>query len=94
MKITAISQRGKKRDFIDLYWLSLHVQPLLKSIESSMKQYSVRQNQNHILKSLVFFDDADSDPMPPLLFDATWEGIKKYFREETKNIAKRLLGLE
>src|SRR3989344_8336942 len=39
MKITAISQRGKRRDFIDLYWISKNIQPLLKSIESVAIQY-------------------------------------------------------
>ena len=94
MKIVAISQRGKKRDFVDLYWLSKNVQPLIKSIESVEKQYSVRQNFNHILKSLTYFEDADNDPMPPLLFSATWEEIKKFFQREVTTIAKKVMMLD
>lgn len=94
MKITAISQRGKRRDFIDLYWISKNIQPLLKSIESVAIQYSVPQNQSHILKSLVYFDDAEGDPMPTLLFKATWQDIKKYFQSEVPRIAKQIMGLE
>ncbi|MEK7208490.1 MAG: nucleotidyl transferase AbiEii/AbiGii toxin family protein [Patescibacteria group bacterium] len=93
MKITAISQRGRKRDFVDLYWLSRNVQPLAESFKRAQKQYSVRQNPNHIVKSLVYFGDAEADPMPTLFFDATWEDIKKYFRQEVLRIAKKLIGL-
>ena len=43
---------------------------------------------------MTYFDDADKDPMPPLLFQASWEDIKKFFQEETKKIARELLGLD
>lgn len=94
MKIVAISQRGKKRDFIDLYWLCLHTQSLRESIDRTLKQYTVQQNPTHLLKSLVFFDDAESDPMPELFFKADWRTIKAYFRREVPKITKELLGLK
>ena len=94
MKITAISHRGRKRDFVDLYWLCRNVQPLEESFERALNQYSVRQNPNHIIKSMAYFEDAESDPMPTLFFDATWDDIKKYFRAEVTRIARKLIGLE
>ncbi len=94
MKIVAISQRGKKRDFVDLYWLCLHTQSLRESVGQTLKQYTVRQNPNHLLKSLVFFDDAENDPMPELFFKADWRTIKSYFRREVPKVAKSLMGLE
>ena len=94
MKITAVSQRGRKRDFVDLYWLCKNVQPLSESFERAQQQYTVRQNQNHIVKSLVFFDDAEDDPMPTLFFKASWEEVKAYFRKEVPAIAKKIIGLE
>ena len=48
MKIVAVSQRGKKRDFFDLYWISKNMQPLSESIESMQKQYTIKQNPTHI----------------------------------------------
>lgn len=94
MKITAISQRGRKRDFIDLYWLCNHIQPLTESFGRAQRQYTINQNPNHILKSLVYFEDAESDPMPRLFFQTSWEQIKKYFRAEVPRIAKKMLRLE
>lgn len=93
MKIVAISQRGKKRDFVDLYWLCLHTEPLRESIKRTLKQYTVQQNPTHLLKSLVFFDDAENDPMPELFFKADWRTIKSYFRKEVPKVAKSFMGL-
>lgn len=94
MKIAAISQRGRKRDFIDLYWLCNHVQPLSESFARAQQQYTVKQNPNHILKSLVYFGDAESDPMPKLFFKANWEEIKRYFQKEVPRIVKEISHLE
>ncbi|MBI5079306.1 nucleotidyl transferase AbiEii/AbiGii toxin family protein, partial [Candidatus Wolfebacteria bacterium] len=55
MKIIAISHRGKKRDFFDLFWLCQNGYFLKDIILNVDKQYTVRQNLTHILKSLVFF---------------------------------------
>ena len=94
MKITAVSQRGKKRDFVDLYWISKNIQPLEQSIQSVLELYSIKQNENHILKSLVFFEDAESDPMPVLHFEVKWEDVKKFFQTEVPRIAKKIIGIE
>ncbi len=95
MKIIAISQRGKKRDFVDLYWYVKNCAPLLSIVEKLKRQYpTVAHNFQHIIKSLTYFDDADKDPMPPLLFDARWDDIKRFFQEEAVKTAKELLGLD
>lgn len=95
MKIIALSQRGRKRDFVDLYWYANHVSPLAGVIEKLPRQYpTVAHNFHHIIKSMLYFDDAENDLMPALFFDATWDEIKKYFRAEVPRIAKKLIGLE
>ena len=93
MKITAVSQRGRKRDFFDLYWLSLHILPLEKSLERVKHQYAVDQNFNHILKSLVYFEDAEDDPEPDIFFKATWWEVKSFFTKEVSFIAEKMIGL-
>ena len=93
MKIVAICQRGKKRDFYDLYWISLNIQELKKSIESAQNQYLVKQNSTHILKSLVYFVDAEDDPDPEINFKATWKEVKKFFLNEIHLITKNLVDL-
>lgn len=91
MKIVAISQRGKKRDFFDLYWICQNVESLHNSILKVNKQYFVRQNLTHILKSLVYFEDAESDPDPEIYFKANWPEIKKFFKAKIKEILKNYL---
>jgi predicted nucleotidyltransferase component of viral defense system len=94
MKITAISQRGRKRDFFDLYWCANNLEPLEKTIKRLKKQYpSVAHNYHHILKSLVYFEDAENDPTPEINFQATWREIKKYFNKEIVKITKNLIGV-
>jgi len=93
MKIIAISQRGRKRDFVDIYWLTKYIQNIEKSIKSAERQYNVPQNLNHLLKSLSYFADAENDPMPTIFFKASWSSIKKYLRREVAQTAKKLLKL-
>ncbi len=94
MKIIAISQRGKKRDFFDLYWCVKNIDSLEVLIKRLKKQYpSVAHDYNHIMKSLVYFNDAEDDPEPNLFFNATWTEVKKYFQKEVPIITKKLIGL-
>jgi len=94
MKIIAISQRGRKRDFFDLYWCAQNVEPLEKTIERLKKQYpSVAHDYHHILKSLAYFEDAENDPEPQINFQADWNGVKRYFKKETPRIMKNLMRL-
>lgn len=94
MKIIAISQRGRKRDFVDLYWYCKNKQPLFEVIQRAVKGYPGQEhNINHILRSLVYFTDAEQDPMPKIFFKATWREIKKYFEREVPRITKEFLGL-
>ena len=96
MKIIAVSQRGRKRDFVDLYWFSaVHGSSLLGVIERAVAQYPEQEHSSpHFIKSLTYFDDAEGDPMPDLNFKADWEGVKAYFRREVPPLAKKLLRLQ
>lgn len=91
MKIIAISQRGKKRDFFDLYWVCQNINSLSNIISRVSRQYSVIQNPVHILKSLVYFDDAESDPEPEINFDANWKKVKNFFIKEIPIIADKVI---
>ncbi len=95
MKIIAISQRGRKRDFVDLYWYCNQENSLLNLITCLPKQYpTVAHDFHHILKSLTFFDDAEQDPMPKLFFKASWKQIKVFFQTQVPLIARELLDLK
>lgn len=95
MKIMAISQRGKKRDFFDLYWCAQHLEPLEQTIIRLKKQYpTVAHNYHHLLKSLVYFSDAEDDPDPEIYFSADWTTVKNFFEKEVIIVAKNLLQLK
>lgn len=92
MKIIAISQRGRKRDFVDLYWYTTNREPLEDIIRRLKKQYpSVAHDYGHIVTALTYFDDAEADPMPEMHFRASWEEIKRYFNREVPRVARRVL---
>lgn len=81
MKIDAISSRGTKRDFVDLYFV-------LKTLGLDLKTFFGRFeekygpdgfNRHHVLKGLVYFEDADKDPGPEMLVDFSWAETKRFF---------------
>ena len=86
MKIDAISSRGSKKDFVDLYFL-LKKYSLPELLEFFEKKYlGIQYNKLHILKSLAFFEDAENDPMPVMLQDTAWEEVKKGISTELKKM--------
>jgi len=92
MKIIAISQRGRKRDFLDLFWIAKNSEPLSTILPRLKEQYpGVAHDYQHILKSLMYFADAESDPMPELYFSTTWEEIKSFFNREVPVLARKLI---
>lgn len=94
MKVIAISQRGRKRDFLDLYWLTHNGQSLESIVRKLKTQYPfIAHDYHHILKSLVYFEDAEDDPMPELYFSVTWKTIKEFFNKEVPFVTKRVIDL-
>ena len=83
MKIDAISSRGTKRDFIDVYFVVKEIMPLEEILRLFVQKYAaINYNLMHIKKSLVFFDDAESESMPKMLKQVEWEEVKNFFKEE------------
>ncbi|MCI0565783.1 nucleotidyl transferase AbiEii/AbiGii toxin family protein [bacterium] len=86
MKIDAISTRGSRKDFTDLYFL-LRKYRLGEIINFFETRYSrVKYNKLHILKSLMYFEDADNDPPPILIQNVSWNEIKRTITSESKKL--------
>lgn len=77
MKIDAVSARGSKKDFIDLFFLlrKYSLGELFGFFETKFR--GIDYNRLHILKSLTYFEDAEGDPMPVMLAEADWEMVKE-----------------
>lgn len=76
MKLSALAQRGSKKDFVDIYALGLKRCSLPDILRLYQQKYSI-QDLGHVLYSLVYFDDADRERMPQMLWDTDWRAIKK-----------------
>ena len=86
MKIDAVSSRGSKKDFIDLYFL-LEKYSLSELFSFFERKYShIEYNRLHLLKSLAYFDDADEDVMPKMLKAISWDAVKEKILEETRKL--------
>lgn len=86
MKLLAVSQRGTKKDFLDVYALCRHGWSLADMLDCYRKKYSV-DDIARVLFSLCCFDDADPAPMPRLLEPITWEEVKASLRMWVKSLA-------
>jgi len=77
MKILAISDRGNRKDFVDLFMLlkKYSLNNILGFFNEKYKEYNY--NMLHILKSLVYFFDADLDLEPVYIHPISWNEVKK-----------------
>lgn len=88
MKLDALASRGARRDFVDLYFV-LHEQGFSLSILIDLfgKKYaSLDYNIVHVQKGLVYFDDAEREPMPRMIRPAAWQDVKDFFISETTKL--------
>ena len=88
MKLHAIEDRGSKRDFVDLFFLTKHFS--LDEIGEFYEQKygNFTEHQHFILKGMHYFEDADSEEMRPMLVDYNWQHIKHFFEGEAIRLAK------
>lgn len=92
MKITAISGRGSKRDFIDLYAICKEIMSIGDLLELFKEKYKdTKYSMYHIVKSLGYFEDAEMETDPIILADITWSEVKNYFAREQQELFR--LGL-
>ncbi|WP_455632275.1 nucleotidyl transferase AbiEii/AbiGii toxin family protein, partial [Parabacteroides sp.] len=76
MKLAAITGRGTKKDFIDLYFLSKRF--TLSEMQSFYERKYLDGSMFMVLKSLSYFEDAEQDPSPYMLEPIDWEEIKRH----------------
>lgn len=76
MKLAAITGRGTKKDFIDLYYLSQRY--TLSEMLSFYEQKYPDGTAFMVLKSLSYFDDAEHEPSPFMLDKVDWPEVKKH----------------
>lgn len=94
-KFKTVSQRGAKKDFCDLYSVFQTGITIQYGCQKFKQRFITTQIQFYtVLKSLCYFEDADSDPEPIWLnpdFSTKWEDIKSFFTGHIKEFEKELL---
>jgi hypothetical protein len=88
MKVLAITQRGAKRDFVDLFFI-LRELPFAKVAENMIARFGKeRTNPVIVGKALGYFSDAEADPEPAYLGKKKeWKTIKKFFIDHVQQFA-------
>ena len=74
MKLLALAQRGAKKDFVDIYALG-RSRSLRQMIRSYQAKYSI-DDLGHVLRALVYFEDANRERMPRMFWKTRWRDVK------------------
>lgn len=74
MKLSAITGRGSKKDFIDLFFLLREY-----TLEEMLEFYQLKYPDGSVflvLKSISYFEDAEKNEMPRMFTNVTWPEVK------------------
>jgi len=85
MKLKAVTQRGSKKDFFDIFFLLEHlsIEEMLQLFKEKFKQHEVF----HVVKSLSYFMDAENYADPNVFDPAvTWNHVKTTIQKAVKTI--------
>jgi hypothetical protein len=88
MKLSAVTNRGAKKDFFDIFFLLEHYD--LATMLSFFSEKYPQQELFFVLKSLTYFEDADSDIDPDMLIATEWETVKTRIAAEVNSYLKGL----
>lgn len=85
MKLAAIAQRGAKKDFVDIYALGQRSHSLRQMLRWYQRKFALADFA-HVLRSLAYFDDAEPERMPRMLWKVDWRTIKKTIQQWLQNV--------
>jgi len=84
MKLAALTNRGSKKDFFDLYILLQEYQ--LDELLQFYRRKFPDGSTFLVLKSLAYFDDAEDEPTPVMLIATSWQQVKSCISKALQNI--------
>ena len=89
MKLAAITGRGSRKDFIDLYFLLQKYN--LKEMLGFYRNKYFDGSEYLVLKSLTYFTDAENDIEIEMIKDVSWIKIKAYILETVDKYNQSIL---
>jgi len=85
MKLSAVAQRGTKKDFLDIFAIVSSGISLQTMLTLYQKKFQVRDIA-HVLYGLAYFDDADRERMPKTLWKMDWNAVKRNLLSSLKRL--------
>ena len=78
-KLRTVGDRGQKKDFYDLF-LGVQKLGIDNIVASAYKKFGKNVNYFHLIKGLIYFEDAEKNPDPMLLDKSVaWNEVKNFF---------------
>jgi hypothetical protein len=93
-KFKTIAQRGSKKDFYDLFEIfyseRLSIKETVRLFKKRFEDTGI--NSYHVLKSLVYFEDADLEPDPIYIKKPVpqWNQIKEFFVQNIQEFSEEM----
>jgi hypothetical protein len=87
MKLSAIAQRGARKDFCDVYALGSRQFTLQEMLDLYCRKFGV-QDVSPVLYGLSYFDDAENERMPAMLWKAKWAEMKRAIQAWVSDLGK------
>lgn len=84
MKINAITNRGTRKDFVDIAFL-LRRFPMSEMFRLYQLKYPDAE-LSLAVRSLAYFADAEKEPMPRMLIPFDWEAEKERIQEAVRQM--------
>jgi hypothetical protein len=92
MKLSAITGRGVKKDYVDLYFIFKQFS-LADILDFMRRKFThVNYSQTLLLRALNYFADADTSPMPDMLIPVSWEEVKAEIQAKVLSYTREQLG--
>ncbi len=85
MKVNAVTNRGSKKDFSDLYMLESNSFTLAQSVDSFCQKYG-ESSRLLALRSLAWFEDAEHEPSPHYLTEISWSQIRQTMQDRVRKL--------
>ena len=83
MKLNALANRGTKKDFFDIYEVLQEFS--LQEILGFFKKKYPNKDYYYILRSLVYFNDAELNKEPIMIKKYSWSDVKNFISNEVRN---------
>lgn len=88
MKLSAVGGRGSRRDFIDIFALGRERFTLDEMLDFYRRKYGV-SDLGHTLYALSYFDDAERDDTPEMLWPIEWGEVKRTMERWVRDYVRR-----